>query len=359
MKTELSILFFVLPLFLFSQTKISGRVLDKDTQEPIPNVVVCTNIGNNITMTDDEGHYNLIVKQSEPVYFRQLAYNFFTCLSDTLLLNPNVYLTRNIIPLNEVVISPENAQILLNTAIRNLYTRLQKNKTKFYLYHIEETTDTGGNREAYASIGTELSSINIKKGTLNWNINLVQLDKKTTLDDSFRPKKLLIMQIELFPQKMSINSKLNSYVYSFYENNDDQIIIKAIPKKFDKKHYRYYLYTIDKQDTILTEYISQSFPNSPEITTQKILNLNRHVLNHFSRLKFVQDELSDSYYLKEIQNTGTVKMDINPVTCVFSFKINSKEILLNPNAINSAKEIKPYDYELFDIDFPNTPGFWK
>jgi len=357
MKTILSVLFCVFPLFLFAQSKIFGRVLDKETNEPIPNVVVYTNVGNNITSTDNEGHYNLSLGRSDTVYFRQLAYNFFTISSDTLLLNSDVYLTQNIIRLDEVVISPETAQTILNKSIQHLYAHLQKNKMKFYLYHIEEETDTGGHREAYATIESRLSGINNKNGKLDWNINLVQLDKKGTLEDSFRPKNLRIVQVELLPQKMSIISEINNYMYEFYENNDNQIIIKASPKQLDKKHYRYRLYTINKQDTILTEAISQSFANSPEITTQKFLSLTRQTLSHFTRMKFVKDELSDSYYLKEIQNIGAVKLVINPITCICSFKVNSKEILVN--TVNSTKKLQPFDNALFETDFPNTPDFWK
>jgi hypothetical protein len=81
MKTKLSILLLGFPLFLFSQTKISGRVFDKETHEPISDVVVSTSVGSNITLTDNEGRYNIIVNQSEPIYFRQLAYDFLTCPS--------------------------------------------------------------------------------------------------------------------------------------------------------------------------------------------------------------------------------------------------------------------------------------
>jgi len=357
MRIKLSILFCFFPLFLFAQVEIAGRVFDKETQEPISNVVIYTNIGNKITMTDDDGQYNLTVNQLDSVYFRQLGYDFFIGLSDSLLLNPNVYLSRNIVNLNEVIISPENAQTLLNKAIRNLFAYLQQNKTRYYLYHIEETTDAGGEREAYASIEARLSNINSKKGKLDWNINLVQLDKKIILEDSFRPKKLRIIQVELFPKRLSVNSELNNYICKFYENDEDQLIIKVSPKQLDKKHYRYFLYAINKQDTILTEYISQSFPNSSEVTTQKFLSLTRQTLNHFSRLKFVHDDLSGSYYLKELQNTAMAKMLRDSSAYVCSVKVNAKEVSFNP--INPTKKITQLDYELFETDFPNTPGFWK
>jgi hypothetical protein len=356
MQLKLLLFSIISPLFLFAQTKISGRVFDKESQEPISNVVVYTD--EKITATDSNGNYHIDVKPSEQAYFRQLAYDFFVCSSDTLLLNPDIFLTQNVVNLGEVVIAPENAQILLNKAIQNLYVRLQKNKTKSYLYHIEETTDTGGSREVYASIDAGLSSINKNNGALDWNINLVQLDKKNTLEENFRPKKMRIARVGLFPKKISVLSEPNEYIYKFYENDDDQITIRVLPRKSDKEHYRYYLFTISRQDTILTEYISQSFPNVSDIASQKFLSLTRQILNHFTRLKYGQDELSNAYYLKEAQNTGGVKMTINSLTSVFSFKVNSKEISLDP--INSTKKkIKPYDYVLFETDFPNSPGFWK
>jgi hypothetical protein len=357
MKKILLILFFFLPLSLFAQFKISGLVLDVETREPVSDVVVYTEAGNKMTLTDNEGKYNLIVNQSETVYFRQLAYNFMVKRADSLLLNSNVYLTRNTISLNEVVISVENAQILLQKSFQNLFVHLQKNKTKSYLYHIEETTDTGGAREAYASINAGLSNINGKKGTMEWNINLTQLDKKVTLESSFHPKKLRIMQVELFPQE-TLYPELDNYKCEFYEDNDDRLIIKTSPKSLDKKHYRYFLYTINTQDTILTECIAQSFSNSSKLTTQKFLSLTRQMINHYSRLKFTQDESDNLYYLKEVQNIGMTKMSIKSSICLFSFKVNAKEISTIP-VTGSGKKIKPFDYVLFETDFPNTPGFWK
>jgi hypothetical protein len=357
MKTKLLILFFIFPLFIFAQSKISGQVFDKETHEPVSNVAIYTDGGTNITLTDNEGRYNLIINPSESVYFRQLAYDFFVGVSDSLLINPVIYLTRNVVNLNEVVVSPNDAQNLLNKAILNLYARLQKNKTKSYLCHIEETTDAGGNREAYAFIDAELTKVNMKKRTLEWNIHLVQLEKKSILENSFRPEKSRIMQVGIFPQRISFNSELDNYVCEFYDNDDYQLTIKVVPKQTDKKHYRYYLYTINKRDTILTEYISQSFANSSEITVQKTLSRTLQTLNHFSRLKFAQNTL-ESYYLKEAQNIGMIKIQTNASICVFSFKINSKEIPVN-STISFKKKIKPFDYLLFETDFPSTPDFWK
>jgi hypothetical protein len=58
-----------------------------------------------------------------------------------------------------------------------------------------------------------------------------------------------------------------------------------------------------------------------------------------------------------MHHIGAHKITMGSLSCVFSFRISSKEISINP--FSEKKEIKPFDYILFETDFPETPDFWK
>jgi hypothetical protein len=350
------------PSLLFSQVRISGQVFDRKTREPISGVVVYTNNGNNITMTDNKGGYILDVHLSEPVYFRQLAYDFLTTISDTLLNNPNVYLIRNAVELSEVVVSPFHAEDLLNKAFRNLVLNLQKKEINSYLFHLEETTSSGGEREAFALMDVKRSKPSWKK-RIYWDFYLYQLDKiKTINDSSFYIKKKPIW-LELFPSIFFVRPNVDDFIYELYENDAEQLVIKASPKHTDRKHHRYCLCTINKQDTVLIEHMAQSYPDSPELTLRKVNKDTKwQIINHFSDIKFLQDEASGLYYIKDGQHllNSRVISDVDS-----SYNVSSKSIVFiadkNPvDQINTEKKkIKPHDYVLFESDFPNSPGFWK
>jgi hypothetical protein len=360
LEMKLFILFLICPLSLFSQIKITGQVFDRETKEPIPNVVVYTNDNNKITLTDDKGHYVFEINSSEPVYFRQLAYDFLETTSDLLHTNPTIYLTRNVVELGEVVISPVLAQDWINKAIQNLNLRLQKKTTKSYLFHIEETTTTGGERNMYALIGISLNKINSLTGFYHWNFDLLQLDKiKAIKEDDFYLKKKPF-RTELFPHKMTKYTDLNDFIFEFQDNNEEQLIIKVSPKHPDKKHYKYFSYAINRRDTVLTEIIAQSYSNSSELTLRKFKDIRWYLSNHHYRIKFVQDETSGLYYIKELQNLVVSKV-ISPN---FSYDISMRETVstieqLSIQQTNTKKKIKPYDYVLFETDFLNSPNFWK
>ncbi|GHT10442.1 hypothetical protein FACS189432_09340 [Bacteroidia bacterium] len=361
MKAKFLFLFLFCPLFLFSQTRISGQVFDKETKEPISGVVVYTQDRNRIAMTDEEGRYILNVHSSEPVYFKQLAYDFLVTVSDILLHNPNVYLIRNVVELSEVVISPIRAENLINKALKNLALNLQKKEINSYLFHIEETTSIGGEREAFALVEAKRTKTSWKK-SIHWDFFLYQLDKiKTVNESSFYINKKPIYA-EFFPQEFSVRSILDNFICELYENEEEQLVIKASPKHPDKKNYRHYIYTINKQDTVLIEVTKQSYSNSAELTLIKVNKDTKwQITNQFSNIKFSQDKTSDLYYIKEIQHLGNFRV-ISDVDSSYDESFKSVAFVLdkNPvNQINTKKKIKPYDYILFESDFPNSHGFWK
>jgi hypothetical protein len=351
MKTKLLVLFIFSPLFIFSQIKITGKVLDKETQEPVSNVIIHTDGG--ISVTDDAGQYVFEVNQSAPVYFRHLAYDLVTIQSDSLRNNSTIHLIPSVIELNEVVISPNRVEDLLNKAVRNLFTNFQKEKTTtHYLYHIEETTTIGGDRDIYALIEATLSKIRVKKKSCSWdwNFKLTQLDKVNNLNDSSFYIKGKFFGIQLFPQKLTLPSDVKNVGCELYEDNNDKIIIKM------SSQLGYFLITINKQDTILTGIIGQSYSNSTELTTKKSKSVTRQTSNHFSKYEFVKD-ISGLYHLDKFQHFISYKI-LSDTPYELTFKISTHAVQ-NISANVKKKRIRPYDFYLYKSKFPDSPGFWK
>ncbi|GAP73376.1 hypothetical protein SAMD00024442_81_6 [Candidatus Symbiothrix dinenymphae] len=350
MKAKITILVLLCPIYLVSQEKISGQVLDKETLKPVSGVVVHTNSGNTMTMTNDKGYYTLDVHSSEVVYFRHLAYDFFETTPDALLNNSAIYLTLNAVELSEVVVSPIHAEQLLNHALQNLRLKLQKEAT-FYLLHIDNTTTIGGERKAYAIIKANRSRLN-HKHNLYWKFDLIQLDKISTLNESsFKP-----VRIEFFPYKYALRSQKNC-TYELYETKENQWVIKVSPKHLNKRYYRYALYTINKQDTMLIESVQQSYSNADELTKVKVRNNKVQMINYFSRITFAQDEATDFYYLKTLDVLGNIRISgISSYDELFNM---SSKMINDITTAKAAKKINAQDYNLFKSNFPNSPGFWK
>jgi hypothetical protein len=280
MKMKL-LIFIFFPSLVFSQMKISGQVFEQQTGKPIPYTVVYTDTESTITMTDDNGDFSLEVNSSEPVYFRQLAYDFLVISSDSLVNNPTIYLNRHIIELKEIVVTSDYAQRLLETAFNKLNSQLQKKEAIPYLFHLESTTRTGGEREAYALIEASLSKIN-KKGKNDWIFNLVQLDKiKVINNDAFYIKKKPL-SLEIFPQGSYFSNNLKNYSCEIQDSDDNQLTIKASPIHPDKDYYGYNLFLINKRDTILMEAMFQSFPDISKLTTRKFRGIDWQKLTHIA-----------------------------------------------------------------------------
>ena len=174
MRFHFFILFFFFSTALFSQTNISGIVLDEQTHEPIPYVVIYTNNQSNSRsiLTDEQGRYHLIVNPFDSVYFQHLAYKFYAVSSNDLLQNGTVNLIPHTVELTDVSISPIDAQSLLKKAGQNLNKKLKEKDTRSYLFHVEESNTLGKERELYALIDVTFNRYNSIEKFYMWDYKL-------------------------------------------------------------------------------------------------------------------------------------------------------------------------------------------
>jgi hypothetical protein len=360
---RLLIVFIFSSLTLCAQRNVSGKVFDKETGEPVPNVVVLTDKGSRAAVTDEKGRYSLQISSSnETVHFKHLAYQLIEIQASHLFSQPDVYLIPDAIALSEVVVSPLRADELLKKAAENLMTRFETGKNNLYLFHLDESTSLGGEREAYALVDISLSRISKRLGTFSWNLNLLQLDRTEQINkEDFYVNEKQPFWIEFFPKRGHISNK-NNFIYAFHKEDDEQFIIKASPKRLNRKHYRYQLYTINKTDTTLTEMLTQSYTNASELTFYEMRNKTKNwqTTNHFSNIRYAKDKQTGLYHLEKLVHSVGFKVGPDPV---YTISLHESGSIVSAPPVRPAhyepKKIQPYNYILFESDFPDSPGFWK
>jgi len=366
MRIKLSTIFLVFPLFLFAQVKISGRVFDKETQEPIPFVAIYTNnqsTNSQSTLTDEQGYFNLIINHSDSVYFQHLAYNFYAVPSSVLLQNSTVNLVPQAVELADVTISPIDAQSLLKKAGQNLIEKLKEKDTRSYLFHVEESNTIGKERELYALIDAAFNRYNPVGKFYMWNFNLYQLDKVKEGSQGDFYGKIAYPLIRLFPFE-SINPKSGDFIYSVQDIDSNYFMLKETPIHPDKKHYRYTIYKINKQDTVPIEITSQSLSDAEQFTRHDYKGTDLGIMTQFSTNKIVKDKETGYYYFQEVKNIGSINMKTNNSDFNVIF-LSTASVLNNYSTTqgNAKKKIgflfQLFDKTLFETDFPNSSGFWK
>jgi hypothetical protein len=134
------------------------------------------------------------------------------------------------------------------------------------------------------------------------------------------------------------------------------------PIYLDKEHsfnYFYCLWTINKADTVLTEFLGQTYANVDELTKKDVNGVSYCTSNNFDKMEFMKDS-SGVYYLSKCQQLIVRKVFAdNPYEVVWT-------TLTYPVNVSSPKEVKkkkkislPYEGALFKSKLLDTPGFWK
>jgi len=306
----------------------------------------------------------LIVNPSDSVYFQHLAYKFYAVSSNSLLQNDTVNLIPHTVELADVTISPIDAQSLLKKAGQNLNKKLKEKDTRSYLFHVEESSTLGKERELYALIDVTFNRYNSIGKFYMWDFKLSQLDRiKGGSQADFYGKIEKTMKVSLFPFK-SINPKSSDFIYSVQDIDSNYFILKATPIHPNVKHYYYTVYTINKQDTVPVEITSLSLSDSEQFTRQNFKDVNYEFINLFSTLKIVKDKETGYYFFGEMKFIGSFNVKTVDSNYKVDFQTSASIVdKYKSNQVNINRKVgilfQLFDYSLFEVDFPSSPGFWK
>lgn len=162
-------LFLVLLTFisshLFAQTLIQGTVIDKDSNKPIADVIVQYGAtSRDYVNTDTKGRYTIPTVSEDVIHFQCIGYKVKSVAKSSLLINPVVRMELNPVYLNPIVISPGDADALLDEAMQNTKKKLLLDLHLGYLLHFLQTkkSDTLQN-EIYMKYATTLKEKDLKK----------------------------------------------------------------------------------------------------------------------------------------------------------------------------------------------------
>jgi hypothetical protein len=140
-------------------------VIDKDSKKPVSDVIVqygatSRDYGN----TGRNGEYTIPAYSEDVVHFQCIGYKTKQVARSVLMLNPVVELELSPVYLNPIVISPGDADALLDEAMENTKKKLLPDLHLGYLLHFlqTKTTDTLQN-EIYMKYSTTLSGKDLKK----------------------------------------------------------------------------------------------------------------------------------------------------------------------------------------------------
>lgn len=148
-----------------TQNKLEGVVVDKDTKQPIPEVIVQYGSGSrDFVYTADDGHYSVPLISNDYIFFQCFGYKSKTVLKSELVKNSTVELDINPVSLNPVIISPGMADELLEKAMVNTKKKLLTDTPVGYLLHfMRNETSSIFQNEIYMEYTATLPKKELKK----------------------------------------------------------------------------------------------------------------------------------------------------------------------------------------------------
>ncbi len=147
-----------------AQNLIKGIVIDKDTRSPIADVIVqYGNSSRDYVYTDSKGNFTLPAKTEEVISFQCFGYKAKTVLKSTLGKNSIIEMELSPLSLNPVIISPEDADKLLEEVMINTKKKLLTEASLSYLLHFQQNKADTLQNEIYLKYATTLTDKELKK----------------------------------------------------------------------------------------------------------------------------------------------------------------------------------------------------
>lgn len=283
-----------------AQVYIQGTVIDKDTQKPIPDVIV--QYGSSVqayTYTDAKGKFRIPEMSENIIHFQCFGYKTRSVPKSSIIQNPQVILELNPVSLNPVVISPDDADKLLDEAMQNTKKNLLTDRHVSYLLHFlqTKTSDTLQN-EVYMKYATTIKGRDLKK-----NLKRERVPYTFNLIDVKRLQKTEIPTSELYGAEYHA-----SHLFTFGKsvNNetikslsaDSSLIILNIKPLEGREGWANGVITIDKKDMVIlsmeVESVDSIMENQPykKHMWQQIKAMKKH--GYFSFKKY-----GDKYFMSD------------------------------------------------------------
>ncbi|MBB4037992.1 hypothetical protein GGR21_003918 [Dysgonomonas hofstadii] len=297
------LLFILLSIYSINsaaQSPIKGTVIDKDTQTPIPDVIVQYGASSReYVYTDAKGSFSLPVTGEEAIHFQCFGYKARTILKASLEQNPVVVMELNPVSLNPVIISPGDADMLLEEVMINTKKKLLTDASISYLLHFLQTksTDTLQN-EIYLKYATTLSEKDLKKELKKERVPYV-----FNIMDIKRVQRSVTPTSELYGAEyhashlFTFGKSINNETTRAYSSDSSYIILQIEPLE-GKDGWARGEVIINKEDMTIASMEIESVDSLLEIRPYKpYMGKKVKTLRKNGRFQFVK--AADKYFMKE------------------------------------------------------------
>ncbi|GHT10439.1 hypothetical protein FACS189426_10660 [Bacteroidia bacterium] len=340
----------------FSQNRVSGKVIDSETKEPIESVYIRNRTRpENSILSDENGLFSIVATLSDTIDLYRIGYKSETFIYKNI---NNIIITMNPIEylLDGVTIVNEEADKILQKAISNLKVQYVQNMA--YLWHgnmIEKNTMERKESYALFSSAAKKNPLKEKKFLDLWLIHLNHL-----LNNSKETKILELINIEYFPYSITqLDKYKNNTIIKKESDNDSLIFISCFSKKSKGRPSSSTDIVINKADTVLLIY-KTTIPESVNDSTKylKILFFSGKLIAKTAYLSV--KKTGDAYYFDKVDSKF-----------IFSFKNRKKEELIElENTIQAmpewkitdsknAKKLDGNSKQLFKLPVTTIDRFWE
>ncbi|MBK5721178.1 carboxypeptidase-like regulatory domain-containing protein [Dysgonomonas sp. Marseille-P4677] len=289
-----------IPLSALAQTAIHGTVIDKDTNQPVSDVIVQYGAtSRDYVYTDTNGKFSIRGNSEDIIYFQCIGFKTKSVLKTVLQQQPTVALELNPVSLNPVVISPYDADMLLSEVMLNTKEKLVTDQPIGYLLHFLQMKSTDSlQNEIYLKYTTTLSQKQLKKDLKKERVPYIY-----NIIDIRRLQKTVTPTSELYGAEYHA-----SYLFTFgkSENNettrsyssDSSLIILQIEPLKDKDGWASGEVRINKDDMTISSIEIESVDSILDLQTyKKYMGKKVKALRKVGRFQFAKS--NGKYYMKE------------------------------------------------------------
>lgn len=285
---------------ILAQNLIKGTVIDKDSRVPVPDVIVQYGISSrDYVYTDNKGSFTLPANTEEIIHFQCFGYKTKAVLKSALEQNPVVVMELNPVSLNPVIISPYDADMLLEEVMMNTKKKLLTDVSISYLLHFLQTksTDTLQN-EIYLKYATTLTEKELKK-----NLKKERVPYVFNIMDIKRVHRTVTPTSELYGAEyhashlFTFGKSINNETTRSYTSDSSLIILQIEPLE-GKDGWARGEVIINKEDMTIASMEIESVDSLMELRSYKpYLGKQVKTLRKAGRFRFAK--AADKYFMKE------------------------------------------------------------
>ncbi|MDR2955725.1 MAG: carboxypeptidase-like regulatory domain-containing protein [Prevotella sp.] len=278
---------------------IQGTVLDKDNGKPISDVIVqYGDQSGNYVYTDKKGKFIIPQGSRDMIYFQCFGYITKSVAKSSLIEDAKVYLEINPVSLKAVVISPDDADALLEEVMINTKKNLVTEQPLGYLLHFLQTRSVDTTRnEIYLKYTTTLKEKalkkDLKKERVPYIYNIVDIK---SIERTETPASELFGAEYHASHLFSFGKSENNETTKSYTSDSTLMILKISPLPGREGWARGEV-LINKEDMTIVSMKVESVDSIMEAQPSKrYLDNKVKILRKEGRFEF--QKVKDKYYMK-------------------------------------------------------------